>query len=233
MPNKTPNETPSPPQSAPPNRPPNLAFYRTAQAVLRGLGCIWWRVHAEGMERIPATGPVIFASTHESFLDPPIVGAYVKRHIWYMARRSLFFSGKERSRFRTWVGSLCGMIEVDRDGTGLGALRGAETKLREGNAVLIFPEGTRSEGGEVQEFRAGVGLLAKRTGAQVVPVSLDGTRRVWPRGAKVPSLRAGPVRLIYGAPVTYGEASDAKEVSADIRRRILELRLGSVAPVAT
>lgn len=212
---------------------PNLTFYRTTQAFLRGLGRVWWRVRAEGMERIPATGPVIFASTHESFLDPPIVGAYVRRHIWFMARRSLFFSGKERSRFRTWVGSLCGIIEVDRDGTGLGALRGAEEKLREGGAVLIFPEGTRSEDGSVQEFRAGVGLLAKRTGAKVVPVSLDGTRRVWPRGKKLPSLRAGPVRLIYGDPVAYGETSEPKDVAEDLRRRILELRLSpgpSVAP---
>jgi 1-acyl-sn-glycerol-3-phosphate acyltransferase len=90
--------------------------------------------------------------------------------------------------------------------------------------VLIFPEGTRSKDGEVQEFRAGVGLLAKRTGAQVVPVSLAGTRSIWPRGSKIPRLRAGPVRLVFGEPVTYPETTDPKDAAADIRRRILELR---------
>lgn len=203
---------------------PNLVWYRSCQGLLRTLGFLWWRVRAEGRDRVPETGAVILASTHESFLDPPIVGAYVHRHIWYMARRTLFFSGEKRSRFRTWLGTMSGVIEVDREGTGLGALRGAEEKLRQGHAVLIFPEGTRSKDGDVQSFRAGVGLLAKRTGAQVVPVSLAGTRTVWPRGSKLPRLRAGPVRLVFGAPVTFPETTDPSEAADAIRRLVLELR---------
>ncbi len=209
---------------------PNLLCYRTGQAFLRMMGRLVWGVRAEGRERIPLTGPVIIASTHESFLDPLVVGAYVPRHAWHMARTTLFLR-KDGSRkgFVTWFAALFGVIEVDREGTGLGALRGAEEKLSQGGAVLIFPEGTRSTDGEVQEFRAGVGLLAIRTGAQVVPVSVDGTRRVWGRGRKAPRFGSGPVRLVYGDPVTYTKETGAKEAAADLRRRVTELR-GSGAP---
>lgn len=206
---------------------PNLAFYRTTQFLLRVLGRTVWGVRATGREGIPLTGPLIVASTHESFLDPPVVGAYVPRHVWHMARRTLFFSGEKRSRFRTWLGGLAGIIEVDRDGTGLGALRGAEEKLLAGGAVLIFPEGTRSQDGEVQDFRPGVGLLVKRTRARVLPVSVDGTRRVWPRGRNRPRFGRGPVRLVYGEPMEFGETTDPKEIAAAVRRRILELRTTS------
>lgn len=203
---------------------PNLPAYRGVQRFLKTLGCLVWRVRAEGRERVPAAGPVIVASSHESFMDPLLVGAYTPRHVWHMARRTLFYRGERRSRFLTWFGSLWGIIEVDREGTGLGALRGAEERLRSGEAVLIFPEGTRSRDGEVQEFRAGVGLLARRTGAAVVPVSVDGTRRIWGRGRRLPRFLPAHVRLVYGEPVTYDETTDPKDVAADLRRRVLALR---------
>lgn len=207
-----------------PVKEPWIWGYRCVQVFLRTMGLLFWRVRAVGQDRVPETGPVILAATHESFLDPLLVGAYVHRHTWYMARRTLFFRGEKRSRFLTWVGSLWGIIEVDRGGTGLGALRGAEERLREGRMVLLFPEGTRSVDGEVQPFRAGVGLLARRTGAAVVPISLDGTRRVWGKGRKFPRLGPGPVRIAIGEPVTYDETTDPGDAAADIRRRVLEIR---------
>jgi 1-acyl-sn-glycerol-3-phosphate acyltransferase len=203
---------------------PNYTAYKGVQIFLRTMGLLFWRVRAEGRDRVPLTGPLIVASTHESFLDPLLIGAYLPRHQWYMARRSLFFRGERRSRFLTWFASLWGVIEVDRDGTGIGALRGAEERLREGRPVLIFPEGTRSQDGEVQEFRPGVGLLVRRTGARVLPVSVDGTRRIWPRGRKGPRLGPGPVRIVFGDPIEFEETTDPKAIAAAIRQRIVELR---------
>ena len=213
---------------------PNRTVYRGCQFLLRVAGTLWWGVRAEGRERIPLTGPVIVASTHESFLDPLVVGAYVPRHAWHMARRSLFVNAAgKRSRFLTWFAAIYGVIEVDRGGTGLSALRGAEEKLKEGGAVLIFPEGTRSTDGEVQEFRAGVGLLALRTGATIVPVSVDGTRRVWGKGQRLPRFLRGRVRLVYGEPVSYAAPTGAKEVADDIRARVLLLRSPCASPGET
>ena len=142
-----------------------------------------WKVRVEGVERIPRTGALIVAPTHESFLDPMIVGAYLPRGLRYMARRSLFVAekdGKERRRllasaFARWAY----VIELDREGADRDAVRKCIEALAEGDAVLIFPEGTRSLDGTVQQFRPGVALIALRSGASVLPISIEGSRRVW------------------------------------------------------
>jgi len=190
-----------------------------------------WKVRVEGTERIPRTGPLIVAPTHESFLDPLIVGAHLPRTLRYMARRTLFVAekpdGRERRRFLpSAFGRWAGVIELDREGADRDAMRKCIDALAEGDAVLIFPEGTRSKGGEVQEFRAGVALIALRSGAPVLPVSIDGSRRVWGRGRKLPRLSAGPVRLVFGEPVRYERPTRAEDAAADLRRRVLDLRGG-------
>jgi 1-acyl-sn-glycerol-3-phosphate acyltransferase len=90
--------------------------------------------------------------------------------------------------------------------------------------VLVFPEGTRSLDGNVREFQSGVGLIALRSGARVMPISIEGTRRVWGKGRKFPRLGAGPVRLVFGEPVKYERPTRAEDAAADLRRRVLDLR---------
>jgi 1-acyl-sn-glycerol-3-phosphate acyltransferase len=203
---------------------PSALWYGAQQAWLKVASRLLWRLRVEGRERLPREGAFLLVSTHESFLDPLVVGAWCRRHVWHMARRTLFFTGDRRSRFRTWLGTLSGVIEVDREGGGREALRLAMEKLRAGEGVLVFPEGTRSDGTRVLPFRAGAGLLATRTGAAAVPVSLEGTHRVWGRGRKFPRLFGGPARLVFGEPVTYGETTDPGDAAADLRRRVLALR---------
>jgi 1-acyl-sn-glycerol-3-phosphate acyltransferase len=193
------------------------------------MGRAVWKVRVEGAERIPRTGPLIVAPTHESFLDPLMVGAYLPRTLRYMARRTLFVAvkpdGSERRRFFPSVaGRWAGVIELDREGADRDAMRKCIDALAEGDAVLIFPEGTRSEDGDVQEFRAGVALIALRSGAPVLPVSIEGSRRVWGKGRKFPRLSAGPVRLVFGEPVKYERPTRAEDAAADLRRRVLDLR---------
>jgi 1-acyl-sn-glycerol-3-phosphate acyltransferase len=196
---------------------------------LRRLGGLVWKVRAEGRERIPRTGPIIVAATHESFLDPLVVGAYLPRRMRYMARRTLFVKtgadGVERRRrlasaFARWAL----VIEVDRDAGGRDAIRKCLEALAEGDAVLLFPEGTRSLDGNVQELETGVALLALRSGAPVLPVSLEGTRRIWPKGRKFPRFAAGPARIVFGEPVRYERPTRADEAAADLRRRLVDLR---------
>jgi 1-acyl-sn-glycerol-3-phosphate acyltransferase len=182
----------------------------------------------EGVERIPPEGPLIVASTHESFLDPMVVGAFLPRRMRYLARRTLFVKtrdGVEKRRliagsFARWAL----VIELDREGSDKDAVRKCLEALAQGDAVLLFPEGTRSLDGRVQEFRPGVALMALRSGAMVIPVSAEGTARVWPKGRKLPRLGAGPVRLVYGEPVKYERPMKIEEATADLRRRVLDLR---------
>lgn len=188
-----------------------------------------WKVRVEGVERIPRTGPLIVAPTHESFLDPMIVGAFLPRGLRYMARRTLFVAekpdGTERRRvlasaFARWAY----VIELDREGSDRDAVRKCIDALGEGDAVLIFPEGTRSLDGNVREFRAGVALIALRSGAPVLPISIEGSARVWGKGRKFPRFGAGPVRLVFGEPVKYERPTRAEDAAADLRRRVLDLR---------
>ena len=198
------------------------------QASLRCLGRVVWRVTPAGVDRIPREGALIVAPTHESYLDPFVVGAYLPRSLRYMARRTLFVeetaAGERRRRIASAFGRWAEVIEVDKVGGGRDAVRACLDALAEGAAVLIFPEGTRSVTGEVREFDPGVGLLALRSGAPVLPVSIDGTRRIWGKGRKYPRFGAGPVRLVFGEPVRYEKPTRAGDVAADLRRRILDLR---------
>jgi 1-acyl-sn-glycerol-3-phosphate acyltransferase len=203
--------------------------YQFVQWFLRCMGRFVWKVQVEGRERIPREGALIVAPTHESFLDPMVVGAYLPRDLRYMARRTLFVKkredGTERRRllasaFARWAW----VIEVDRDAGGRDAVRKCLERLEAGEAVLLFPEGTRSLDGNVREFEPGVGLIALRSGAPVLPISIEGSRRVWGKGRKLPRLGAGPVRLVFGEPVKYERPTRAEDVAADLRRRILDLR---------
>jgi 1-acyl-sn-glycerol-3-phosphate acyltransferase len=202
--------------------------YRLTQWTLQFLGFVLWRVHAEGRDRIPRDGALIVAPTHESYLDPLLIGAYLPRDLAFMARRTLFVKVDEtgerrRKLFSAW-GRWAGVIELDREGADRAALKAALGALGDGRAVLVFPEGTRSSDGNVQEFRAGVALMALRSGAPVVPISIDGTRRIWGKGMKRPRFGPGPVRIVFGEPVKYERPAKAEDVAADLRRRVLDLR---------
>ena len=187
-----------------------------------------WKVRAEGIERIPRQGPLIVAPSHESFLDPMIVGAFLPRGLRYMARRTLWVKttpkGEKRRVLASAFAKWAYVIEVDLEGGGRDAIRKCLEALAEGDAVLIFPEGTRALGEDLREFEAGVGMLALRSGAPVLPISIQGSRKVWGKGRKFPRFGAGPVRLVYGEPVKYERPTRAEEVAADLRRRILDLR---------
>jgi 1-acyl-sn-glycerol-3-phosphate acyltransferase len=202
--------------------------YRLTQWTLQFLGWSLWKVTAKGRERVPKDGGLIVAPTHESYLDPLLVGAYVPRDLAFMARRTLFVKTDEkgerrRKLFSAW-GRWAGVIELDREGSDRDALKKSLAALADGRAVLVFPEGTRSTDGEVQEFRAGVALLALRSGAPVLPISIDGTRRIWGKGMKRPRFGKGPVRMMFGEPVKYERPAKAEDVVADLRGRILDLR---------
>lgn len=202
--------------------------YRFVQWLLRCVSRLVWRVRVEGVERIPLDGPLIIAPTHESVLDPMVVGAHLPRGLRYMARRTLFVrqtpDGERRKPIASAFARWAWVIEVDLEAGGRDAVRKCLEALAAGDAVLIFPEGTRSTTGEVKEFETGVGLIALRSGAPVMPISVDGTRRIWGKGMKYPRLGAGPVRLVFGEPVKYERPTKAEDVAADLRRRILDLR---------
>jgi 1-acyl-sn-glycerol-3-phosphate acyltransferase len=153
-----------------------------------------WRVY--NPERVPLKGPVILASNHTSYLDPPLVGSPLHRSINFLARASLF-----RFPVMGWVLRQWQAVPVDRDGGGAAGLRAILDRLLAGGAIILFPEGTRSPDGKLQKARSGIGLTVIKSDAAVVPVRVFGTYEAYGRHIRIP--RPHSVGVKYGQPMRF------------------------------
>lgn len=178
----------------------NKIWYEIVRDVLFLTFAPLFRVRGFGVKNIPRKGPVIFLSNHQSFLDPIFCQVPVWRHMHYMARDSLF----KHKVFGPLLKSIYA-IPIRRGSGDLAAMRKIIAALKQNAAVCLFPEGTRTKDGKIADIQPGFALLARKTGAMVVPVVIDGAFECWPRDRKFPSL--GKVR------VSYGEAIDAEQIA--------------------
>jgi 1-acyl-sn-glycerol-3-phosphate acyltransferase len=154
-----------------------------------------WRVY--NPERVPKAGPVILAANHQSYLDPPLVGAGLKRGINYLAREDLF-----RFPVVGWVLHSWQAVPVDREGGGAAGLRAILDRLLAGGAIILFPEGTRSRDGTLQPARSGIGLTVIKSTAPVIPVRVFGTYAAYGRHLRIPRPRHR-VAVKYGLPMNF------------------------------
>jgi cytidylate kinase len=180
-----------------------------------------------GIQNVPKTGGVIVASNHASYLDPPAVGASSRRMrmTHFMARDTLF-----RNPLMGWWLRQVGVIPLDRErGGDLKAMKTAIQLLKDGACVALFPEGTRSEDGEFQKPKPGVGFLVAKGQAPVVPVYVHGSYEAWSRHSG--GLKRKPVTVIFGQLITreeilgLGSGRDAYPLIGElIMERIAELK---------
>ena len=148
-----------------------------------------WGLKVSGLDRVPRTGPAIFACNHVSLLDPALVniGLAPARRPWFLAKKELF-----ANPVSAWFFRESGAIPLDRGSSDFGALRAALEVLGSGGSLALFPEGTRVRPGETRAPKAGVAFLSARARAPVVPLRAVGTDR-FPR--------AFPLELRVGAPL--------------------------------
>ena len=182
-------------------------LYEVVHAVVPPAAKLVWRPQVEGLENIPATGPVIVASNHLSFADSIVIPFVVPRRVAFLAKRDYFTgTGVKGALVRAWFEGI-GMVPVDRDDTqsALDSLTVALEVLGRGEAFGIYPEGARSRDGRLYRGRTGVAHLALTSGAPVVPVGLVGTERLQPVGATVPRLVRVTAR--FGPPMDFRDAS--------------------------
>ena len=209
------------------NRQPGQPWYRILWWHLLHFLCFIWfwscyRYRAWGVNNIPATGPVLLVSNHQSFLDPIIVGLAAHRRQFYAMARATLWETPVLGRV---IDSL-NAVSVARGESDLKAMRQCLNVLKQNHALLIFPEGTRSPDGSTQLFEAGTMLLIKRSGAQVVPVAVEGAQKVWPKERKGPKF-TGRLGASYGQPIDAATlaAMPAGEAIALLRDRVETLRL--------
>lgn len=205
--------------------------------LLRLLKSIGWpvfrvlfAVEYHGVENVPERGSIIIAGNHPSYLDPVLVLLPVKRKIRFMAWDALFKVPVLGQLIRAF-----GAFPVDvRKGRGESAFREALNVLNSGDALGIFPEGQRSEQGPMGELRTGVARLAIETGAAIVPVTIGGAYRAWPKWKLLPK----PAKIIvrYHEPVQLHESDrigrrDDKEFHQQVMQQVAERINRSLTPL--
>ncbi len=178
-------------------RRPKYWWYWVARFICQVLTLLFFRYRVYGRRNIPARGGVILAGNHQSFLDPVFCGIGATRPLIYMARETLF-----RGFFGRLIHSV-NAIPVHRDRADVGAMKMVIARLKEGAAVCVYPEGTRSADGRIAAFKAGFGLLCRRSGATVVPVLVDGAFECWPRHKTL--FAPGPIMVWFGKPLLPGQ----------------------------
>jgi 1-acyl-sn-glycerol-3-phosphate acyltransferase len=176
-------------------------IYFLGWCFFRALYTFFFRWQVFNPERVPLKGPVILASNHASYLDPPLVGAGVKRDINYLARDTLF-----RFPVVGWVLRSWNSVPVDRDGGGARGLKAILDRLLAGGGIILFPEGTRTRNGQLQAARSGIGLTVIKSTAPVVPVRVFGTYEAFGPHMKYPHPRRVAVK--YGQPMQFQKLRD-------------------------
>ena len=160
---------------------------------------VLFSIEYHGIENVPKKGAVILAGNHPSYLDPILIALPIDRVIRFMAWDALFKLPLLGSLIRS-----LGAFPVDiRRGKGESAYREACRVLTSGEALGIFPEGQRSENGPLGELRTGTARLALETGASIIPITIGGAYRAWPRWRLIPK----PAKIIvrYHHPITIEE----------------------------
>lgn len=190
------------------------AHWRTYQFLLQIVFGVWLRYRARGMERLPADSGALLLINHQSFLDPLVVGIAFRRPVSFLARDSLF-----RVPVIGWILRKTYVMPINREAASTASLREAIRRLNHGFYVGIFPEGTRSETGEIGTLKPGFLALMRRANVPVYPVGVAGAYQAMPRGAWF--LRPVKVRVVFGEAFTAAELStNGRDGEAALLERI-------------
>jgi 1-acyl-sn-glycerol-3-phosphate acyltransferase len=162
-----------------------------------------FRGDVHGLHHLPRDGAFLIAANHGSFLDPPFIGSQVPRQIAYFARKTLWVGG-----IASWWLDTVGTIPVDRDGgQDVSAIKRVLKALKEGKGLILFPEGTRTPDGHLQEPKAGVGLIACRAQVPVIPARIFNSHRAYGKGMRFPRFGT-PVSIVFGPPIAPQDYDD-------------------------
>lgn len=202
----------------------NITVYRFGYFLFKILSKILFRPNVQGRKNIPPKGAFILAPNHASSLDPHIVGTSIWREIYFFARSSLMKNRPLQMLFRLW-----NCITVDRDNPTPGSLKKAVQALKQGKPLVIFPEGTRSENGELQKGKLGLGFIAHKSQVPIVPVYVHGSYEILPKGIKFPRFKKLTVSI--GKPLDFetlylmkGNGEVYQTISDQVMHAITELK---------
>ena len=179
-----------------------------------------------GRERVPRQGSLLVCANHISTLDPPLIPAFLPRNDSSSMAKAEYF---ERSALQSWIFTAFHAFPVVRHSADRSAIRRATTILRDGQALVVYPEGTRITSGGLHRPEPGAGFIAMLTGAPVLPVAVSGSREVFGKGFKLP--RRAPLRLEWGEPFKIiGRLPDGRRVEHQDASDAIMLAIAEMLP---
>jgi 1-acyl-sn-glycerol-3-phosphate acyltransferase len=200
----------------------HTAFGRWLYTVLwilcRTLGVAVFGVRTRFVQPLPARGGLIVLSSHQSHLDPLLLGLACDRRLSSLARSSLY-------AFKPFgfIITALDAVPIDREASAVAAMKTVIKRLEDGAAVIIFPEGTRTATGRLGELKSGFALIAKKARVPIVPVAIVGAWECWPKTRLLP--RPGRIRLEFGRVMQPDEiaALDDRALVAECTARLTAL----------
>jgi 1-acyl-sn-glycerol-3-phosphate acyltransferase len=194
--------------------------WKLLQIIARVGTTVLFDLKTYGSGNVPKSGGVLLVANHQSYLDPVLVAVHLYRPVSFLAKSELF----ENPYFGWFIRKLHAFPVRQGEGD-VGAVREMIRRLEEGNALNVYPEGSRTETGEIAPLEKGVALVIRKAGVPVVPVAIDGSFAAWPKDAMI--FHPHPVRVRYGKPIDFNgkkgqEIIDTLET--ELRSLMAELR---------
>ncbi len=177
---------------------------------------LMFRIKVSGRQNIPKKGGFILACNHVSYLDPVVLGVACPRNINYMARHDLF-----KNKIFGWLIFSFNAFPVKRNSADLGAIKEVIKRVKSGKVVALFPQGSRKEIDSQDKPEAGIGFLAAKVNAPVIPAFINGTQHAFPKGAKF--VRPGKITVSFGNEIPIERGMPYSEIAEKIMAGIRQL----------
>ena len=195
-----------------------MNLYKLAQAASFLYLKTFHRFHVSGLENVPEHGAFILASNHVSFFDPPALGCRLPRELHYFAKASLF-----KGLLGKLIMSL-NSIPVERGGFDMKSFKAAMQILEKGEPLLVFPEGTRSEDGQLQNPKRGIGLMARKAQVPILPARISGGFEAFGKGRRIPKL-GSQIKVSFGEILIFSDSvniNSSKDEDERIAKKIMQ-----------
>ncbi len=204
-------------------------IYRLSHWIVWILSRLFFRVKCFGYENIPSKGGVLVVANHQSFLDPLVIGACIKRDAYYIGRADLF----EKNSLFAWILHTVHCIPIKRDGFTRQTFKIIKNLLEKGEVVLIFPEGTRSSDGKLQRGLPGVGLIIDdviKKGVKIIPARIFNSEQALGKGAKM--VKFVPLEVKFGPPIAFGSINLQEEDHKERYQRLTDIVMEHIGKIS-
>lgn len=196
--------------------------YHIVRGVVRGL----FDLKIINREKLIEDGPCVYVCNHQSFLDPPVIGQIFDRSVNFLARKTLFTNG-----FMHWLLPKCRALPIDQQRPDPASIMKVLRVVRNGEAIVIFPEGARSPDGKIHEAMPGIGLIISRLASvPVQPLRIEGAYDCLPIHSK--RLRLRPITVSVGDPIEF-TPQELKARTRDEQRAIGRKVMAAIAALPT